>query len=405
MNVLRRVLFALGFVLCVGAILFTCDRVAERGRFALPYSTFGAGPDGSRALLELTRNLGFDATPFSRELLHLPRQATLVAIGGCDQPLAREVSRPEREELMRWLEAGGLLIVAGAQKYLPEEAGLTFSLPATCKESGELPAAAIDADAVDLEVLAVPFEIEAIPEGPPLTYAEPITMTRARTVDAKDDTEATVLIESEYGPVAMTTPVGRGRVVLLGSGSPFVNGTLRDGGGAIFARLLKAFGKGPVLFDEYHLGMGERRSLIGYLRDLGLAPALIQLCLVALLFLFARGQRLGPPREDDIATPRVTQRYLEALGELYARTKDTQGALKSLGDHGMSRIARHYRLLHVPLAQVPATLRAQGLLAVASYAERVSTHGSTQLAAGESILTRARDVERDVRAALVVGDA
>ncbi len=407
MIILRRLLFALVMIALAGAVMFACERVGERGRFALSYSTFGAGPDGTRALLELARELGFDAQPFSHELSHLPARATLVAIGGCDQPLAREVSRPEREELLRWIEAGGLLIVAGADDYLPAATGLRMVLPATCEQSKPLlPREALDHATEDGYDLSLPFELAGQPAGPPLTYAAPLVLQRARSVEADEETEATVLIDSEYGPVAMTTAVGRGRVVLLGSGRPFVNSALGSGGGAIFARLLKAFGgKGAVLFDEYHLGMGERRSLVRYLRDLGLAPALVQLCLIALLFLWSRGQRLGPAVDELPSTPRVTQRYLHALGALYARTKDAQGALNSLTNHGLSRIARHYRLKHVPLAEVPSALRAQGLFAVASFADRVASHANTPLAAGESILTRARALEQDVRAALVLGDA
>ncbi len=399
MSTLRKIVFALGLVLAAGMILFACERVAERGRFALPYSTFGAGPDGTRALLRLANSLGFEARAFSHELTHLPARGTLVAIGGCDQPLAREVSRPEREELMRWIEAGGLLIVAGAEAYLPEATGLSLTLQATCNET-DRPSPSTD------DNLTLPYELEGVPNGPPLTYGEPFMIKRARTVEADEDTEATALINSSYGPLALTTSVGRGRVVLVGSGSPFVNSALGDGGGAMFARLLKAFaGKGPVLFDEYHLGMGERRSLVRYLRDLGLAPLLIQVCLTVLLLLLALGQRLGPPIMESSAAPRVTQRYLQALGELYARTRDAQGALKALADHGIARIARHYRLRHVPLSEVPQALRAQGLFAVASYAERVAAHASAPMTSTESIVTRARALEQDVRAALVVGDA
>ena len=43
---------------------------------------------------------------------------------------------------------------------------------------------------------------------------------------------------------------------------------------------------GPVLFDEYHLGVGERRSMMRYLRQAGAMPLVLQLLLVALLLLW-----------------------------------------------------------------------------------------------------------------------
>jgi len=424
MKTLSRLGWAASILLCAGLILFSCERVADRGRFAQAYSTLGAGPDGGHGVFLLAQDLGFRAEALSHELTRLPAQGTLIAIGGCDQPLSRPVSRPEREELMRWIQAGGLLIVAGAAEYMPEETGLQLSLTATCEEEGqswlgtqinETPDAGLLGDEQlnleeeaprDLDIDVLPYSTLAYAEGPPLTYAEPIMLERSRGVSVDDETEATTLLSSDYGPVAMTAAVGRGRVVLIGSGSLWQNRSLSEGGGVIFARLLRAFARnGPVLFDEYHLGMGERRSLVRYLRDRGFAPVLLQLCIVVLLALLATSQRLGPPLPDTKIQTRTTQRYLQALGALYARTGDGQGACAVLANHGLTRIARHYHLTHIPTAELSAALRAQGLNAVASYVDRVVDHAARPLEKNETMLTRSRAVERDVRAALVIGDA
>lgn len=422
MSLLSRLLWIGGLLLCGGMILFSCERVAERGRFAQPYSTFGAGPDGSHGALLLAQELGFRAEPLSRELMQLPPQGTLVAIGGCDQPLSRPVSRPEREELARWIQAGGLLIVAGVEEYVPEDMGLTLSQKATCEAEKDSwldpPKAEIELGdgglgELDVELGALPevdgtlpYSTLAYPDGPPLTYAKEVVLERARSVTADDESEATTLLSSDYGPLAITKPVGRGRVVLIGSGSLLQNRALSEGGGVVFARLLRAFARpAPVLFDEYHLGMGERRSLVRYLRDRGLSPLLLQVCLVILLALSATSQRLGPPVAEPRVEARSTQRYLEAMGALYARTGDGKGAYTVLAEHGLSRIARHYHLTHVPIAELSMALKTQGLFAVASYVDRVADHAARPLDKDETLLTRARAVERDVRAALVVGDA
>ncbi len=204
----------------------------------------------------------------------------------------------------------------------------------------------------------------------------------------------------------MTLAVGRGRVVLLGSASFLLNDELEKAGGAIFARLLRAFApEGPVLFDEYHLGMGERRSLVRYLRDVGLSALLLQLGAVALAFLFAVGTRLGPIRDEPPPVVRATQRYLSALGELYAGTRDVRGALDRLKSHALRRIAQHYRARHVPEAELGDYFASQGLRAQAQYIERIEAHATRPLSREETLLSRSLDLERDVRAAIVVGDA
>ena len=104
----------------------------------------------------------------------------------------------------------------------------------------------------------------------------------------------------------------------------------------IARRLLEAFApKGPVWFDEYHLGVGERRSLFRYLRDLGYGPLLLQAALAVFALLFAGATRLGVVRDDPRPVPRTTHKYLSALGSLYARTRDQSGALEVLGQRAL----------------------------------------------------------------------
>ena len=44
----------------------------------------------------------------------------LVALGDCESGMARPLSRYEQQELARWVERGGVLLVAGARHYLPK---------------------------------------------------------------------------------------------------------------------------------------------------------------------------------------------------------------------------------------------------------------------------------------------
>ena len=125
-------------------------------------------------------------------------------------------------------------------------------------------------------------------------------------------------------PVAVLQQVGRGRAVVLGSEAPISNSGLRLGGDALFAALTTGARPGRrVLFDEIHhgytLGDGARALLLG--TPLGLATLLV--AGVVLLFLASSGRRLGRPLPPpELVAVRTTEEQLDALAQLYSRTRD-----------------------------------------------------------------------------------
>lgn len=387
----RRLFGALLLLCALALLIFAATRVRERGRFAVPYSTYGAGPDGTRALLLLARSLGHDAQPINRELTHLPR-GTLVLVAGCKGELLRPIARPEREALAHWVDDGGLLIVAGRAPALPE-AGLHTAT--------ETPCVGRESDKVDVNAWA-----EASAVGPPLTHLLPFVVRQPLPLRVAHDAQATELLASHLGPLGLTAPFGRGRVVLLGIPDELTNAAIADGGGLVFARLIKAFAPaGPVLFDEYHLGMGERRSVIGYLRDRGYAGVLLQLLCAVLIAMFLPGVRLLPARNEPAELPGARRTFLDALSTLFARTRDHQGALTRLAEAALKRVADRYRVEHSAPDGLAEELRRQGLHAVASYAQRIQQHGRAPLASHETLHGRADQIARDEAAALVIGES
>lgn len=390
------------------SLLYASLRVAERGRFASPYSSYGAGPDGTRALFMLTRALGYEARPFTRELSHLPR-GTMLIISGCRGELLRKVARPEREALATWVESGGLLIVAGPAEVLPDAFGLSMERNAHCQEQeGEktllervlLPSPRSE----PLETL-LPPDLTAEAAGPPLNHLLPFDVREPLTLRVAHDAEATEVLTSRWGSLALTSPFGRGRVVLLGIPEALTNRSLSDGGGQVMARLLRAFApEGPVMFDEYHLGMGERRSVIGYLRDAGYSGLMLQLFLSVVAFLVAAAVRVAPAHKSE-ARPLVRTSFVQALAQLYRRSHDSQGALERLASHALTRVGQHYHALGVPPEKLASFLKSRGLFAVAGYVHNIADHGRRPLAPGETVTERAQAIERDETAAIVLGEA
>jgi uncharacterized protein YbaA (DUF1428 family) len=398
-----RIALCLFAAVALVTLSYAFVRVAARGRFATPYSTYGAGPEGAHALLLLAQRLGYTALPFTRELSDLPR-GTLVAFGGCHAVGVRKVSRPEREALQRWVEAGGLLISIGVADVLPQGAGLSFQREQRCADEG--PETALEAwlDGSAREAAqAANAEVVAEAAGPPLSYLLPFSVHEARALRIGHDAEATEILTSSEGTLGLTAPYGRGRVVLLGIPAALTNATLSDGGGLVFARLLRAFAPaGPILFDEYHLGMGERRSLIGYVRDLGYAPPLLQGLLAVIVVLFAFAARVAPAQTTPYGPKRIERSFFDALSALFAQSQDTRAALDLLANAALARIAQSYHAHEVPAHKLEAWLKLRGLFAVAHYARNIARHATAPLAAGETLTSRAQAIDQDATMAVAI---
>jgi hypothetical protein len=231
----------------------------------------------------------------------------------------------------------------------------------------------------------------------------PFSVHEARPLRVGHDAEATEILTSDEGTLGLTAPYGRGRVVLLGIPEALTNAAISDGGGLVFARLLRAFApEGPILFDEYHLGMGERRSLIGYVRDLGYAPALLQGLLAVLVSLLAYSARVAPSQIAEHGPTRTQRSFFAALAALFAESQDTRAALEMLSQTALARIAHSYHARDVPLHKLEQWLTLRGLFAVAHYARSIARHATTPLAAEETLTSRAQAIDQDATLAVAI---
>ncbi|MGE0784419.1 MAG: DUF4350 domain-containing protein [Sandaracinaceae bacterium] len=431
----KRIAAIAAVVLGFGVAGLMCQRVGARGRYAEAYSTYGAGPEGTRGLFLLTQELGAEPQRWSEELGRLPPGAMLVALGSCQEWMRRPLGRLEREALKDWVEAGGVLVVAGVPDYLTQEdfgvhlttsgvsceptEGLVGMLARAARRAerhkersggtgepndddvvepvpdGDPPVvdAEVPADggvATDPSVVdpsfdpdgpATPFaeddptELDDLPNafgedpagvyqeltdeaGPPppewaygtaapLAWMPPIGMRQALGIRVEEDhTRRTLMVRDDGEEAAVRVDVGRGAVIALSSASQFTNRDLYEySGGILFARLVEEYAPGGVvLFDEYHLGVGERRSLTRYLRQAGLAPFAMQLLFVVVLLVAWLGSRFGAPRRELAADPAGTASYVDGVGTLYAKAADPSGTLAIIAARALGRIAAHHRL-------------------------------------------------------------
>ncbi|MFO0708600.1 MAG: DUF4350 domain-containing protein [Sandaracinus sp.] len=428
MSASAKALVAVLTVLALGALLGMCGRVSDRGRFALSYSTYGAGPEGTRAAFELARAEGFDVRRWNEDVAELPAPATLVAIGGCDHLQSRPLSRPEREALLRWIDAGGTWIVAGATELLDDasfDVRLRVADATRCSEDDGLYGMIVRADRHAREHAARDASQDAgpgdggPPEGSPPDAGVPVVSddpdagvelgtavgdqwdkptpdedpmaALSRTlgggdavarewataegalagmpsvglrlpgfVEIDDGVPHEVLARAAGKAAIVVVPHGQGRIVVITSGSAFQNRDLVLAEGApLFVRLLRLYARGPVLFDEYHLGAGEARSTMRYLFQRGAAPLVIHLLIILAIVLVRSGRRFGAPRRDRPVEVVTTASFVSAIGALFAKVRDPRGSFRILARRAYARIADHHHVEELDPAKLEEVLRAR----------------------------------------------
>ncbi len=376
----KRVLAAGAVLLVLGAAGLMCQRVGARGRYATEYSTYGAGPDGTRGLYLLAESLGARPRRWAEDLGRLPERGMLVALGSCDQLMRRELGRIERENLASWVERGGVLVVAGVGDYATRDAlGVELvTPPGGCapttgligmlaraearnrkhdpEEDGgrrvdELPDAFAEDPAGTYDEVTetdpLPPARLAYGQSGPTAGVAPVGMRRAMGIEVDEARMSEVLLAFDDGsPAAVRVSLGEGTVIALASASAFTNRDLAEaGGGVLFARLVREHaGRGPILFDEYHLGVGQQRSMMRYLRQVGAGAIVLQVLLIVAFVLWRMGARFGGARVDPPTEPGGTVSYVEGVATLYAKARDPGGAGAIVIRRALARIAAHHHL-------------------------------------------------------------
>jgi hypothetical protein len=378
---LRRVAIGVLVVLGLGAMGLVCQRVGERGRYVSSFSTYGAGPDGTRGLYLLAEELGARPARWAEDLGRLPERGMLVALGSCDQLMRRQLGRLERESLEAWVRRGGVLVVAGVPDYLQKETmGVALRAdPERCRptegligmlaraeaerrdesaeddaarELEELPDALAEDPVGTYDEVTAQEELAearlAAPVGPGLAGIPPIGMRRALEVELAGDVRGDTLLRLDGPggrPVGVVVELGSGAVIALGSASAFTNRDLREGGGVLFARLVREHApEGPILFDEYHLGVGQQRSMMRYLRQIGATATVLQLLLLVGFVLWRAGARFGGTRGELPPDPGGTASYVDGVARLYQKSGDPDGAARIVIRRALTRIAAHHHL-------------------------------------------------------------
>lgn len=205
-------------------------------------------------------------------------------------PSADEYSPEQLEPLRRFVEAGGTLVYLVPRQ--APQAALNRWLGVSTGELAPLNDAPGVADVGGSTVTVT---------GVPGVHTLRVSADRALHVEGGEEA-------AEYG-VLWTRQLGEGRVWLSAGADLAENARLELADNARFWSRLPS----PLAFDERHQRVS--RAL-----PINFAATGLQLLVLAGLFIWARGRRLGPPRDELTNTSVSTMSYVHALANLLRKS-------------------------------------------------------------------------------------
>ena len=316
----RRLEVAL--VLLLGVALGVAIWAGRRGGAAEPTfdfraSTLVSGPEGSRALYDVLIRLRVPEerrrTPLFDFASDSVRHPAVLAV--LDPP--RGLENGELAQVARFVRGGGAVVAANAGGGVTECVGWQAAYRFDFARPDSLAVVPPEPD------LALP------PVTNYLKPAEPARVARRRVHGAgveEDDCDTlapvgqdTLLRLVDGRPAALRLRYsGGGTITLVADAGYFRNRAWRDTEVPEFvAPLLMPGRPGRLVWDEYHQGFGEERSVggavAGWITRTPLGWALLQIAAVLLVGLAVLGVRFGPARAVIERRRRSPLEHLEAL--------------------------------------------------------------------------------------------
>ena len=360
-------------------------------------STYNSGATGTRALYDFLHEAGYQVARWRESpsvLLSFngPKPATLVIVG---RTLVR-FTKSEREEVLRWVENGGRLVIidrnpdlsllppsdewaiatrslsyppseldptnleqmtAGVKPLTPAQptafarevetvlpsrfaAAITVAptrSAADKQESGDHPSDKNDSHRGDT---AEPAEEPADSEELPPTTASGTDL--GEKPKSSNSPGPVVHLELEAGALLVDYQHGLGRIVLLSD--PYIvanNGISRADNLQLAINVVAGYG-GLVAFDEFHQGhAATHNALIQYFDGTPVLALCGQLALIGLAIVWSRGRRFARPLPLPQVDRRSSLEFVASMAELQQRAKAHDLALENIYGRVRRALVRH----------------------------------------------------------------
>jgi hypothetical protein len=288
-------------------LLADLDLDVQRWR-RMPASLNGNGH--TLLLLEPRADAASGQSRFTRDLLAwTARGNTVVIAPRHEEILLTQVKRLVFETAVPSLEAG-------LCEELATELGWTFASVASAGRSEEH--------------APPPRSIDLLsPAGARTSLA--VCSRSSRTLENLPSA-ATILAEIGGQPFAARVPHGEGAVVFLASAEPFRNECAARADTPVFlVRLITSLtGGSTLLLDEFFHGHTAADGLLDLALSAHLRLLVLQILLVAGLWIWSRAPRFGPLREPSLPPRRSKEEHVHAMAQLLDRGSSADAAATRL---------------------------------------------------------------------------
>jgi hypothetical protein len=315
----RRLLIIVAVCAICATVLIAIVHPEEEADSFVP-STYSSAPHGAKGALLLLRQLGYRSEQSERPLDEVAADADAHTVLILAEP-SRAPSEQETAAVRHVLERGGRVLGAGFMS-----------------------AAAIPDENLDSE--SPPQLLRGICEAQPLGFSSPtrggkLVMRDVRFVWRMDHPAQRVVYTCAGAGVVVSYAVGKGTVVWWSSASPLEN---RDIG---------APGSLNLLLNSLALQHGERviwdeslhaapSAAWDFRRDPTVRALGLQLVLLGVLLLLARGRRSGPLRPMPATLRSSPLEFVRALGGLYRSSGANDVPVTIAYERFRSQLAQHY---------------------------------------------------------------
>ncbi|MDE0681293.1 MAG: DUF4350 domain-containing protein [Candidatus Poribacteria bacterium] len=284
------------------------------------------GPGYGTVLYQILGKLKFRVTEISEVYpARLARYDVLFL-----QALDQAPTETEVRDIQDFVNAGGILIVAGNNKVLD---GL-FS-----------------AYGLELQELTARLEYsERIIEAP-LFPEHPVDEVRTGTdfVIETIGREVAVLYGRENDATIVTLRDGEGRAYFIASDYLFSRSGLRHGGNATFLYNLMS-----TLPDKARIGLADRRyytletkppnAFVAFVFGTPGGLGAVYICLTLFIFLVLRGRRFGKPLDAQEINRRLSAEYVHAMTALYQKGNTRREVLRHIRDRFKADLGARWRV-------------------------------------------------------------
>ncbi|MEX2673741.1 MAG: DUF4350 domain-containing protein [Phycisphaeraceae bacterium] len=336
-------------MLIVGQAFYQLASWTSRGGQTAPlYSSYRHDPHGTAALFDLLEMRGLPVDRITRPRLSADHHGTLVQV----LPSRRsDTAGPTSvvygsSQLIDWMHDGNTVIQFTRQySRLMEEVGVP-------KENASIETAA----AKDLEVLqrqgADPDDLSAM--YPLVTAASEVDADRhwglllPQALGSEPAPRWRPLAKDGPRIVAAEMGVGAGRLVIIGAPTPASNSGLLRGDNVEL--LLELLGDGPVLFDEWSLGVGQHHTMLELISRAGLTPVLLQAILALGIYHWSTRRQRSEP-DPPITQARSSVEQIHTLGYLYRQSLSPDEVSRRVVAEVYARLAGALRCKPSAIAQ------------------------------------------------------